>query len=95
MDNSYSFFLFVLSHKEKLLLFQGERGMLGGREEGTEKGNFLLGLGCLHLHTSSPVLPPGWIAVGMATHPCTNQTMKGEGIIIHLHLTNGKQSPRG
>lgn len=76
MDNSFSFLPFVLSHKEKLLLFQGEGGRQGGRDR---EEDFFLGLGCLHLPTSSPVLPPDWIAVGMATHPCTNQTVKGEG----------------
>lgn len=81
MDNSFSFFPFVLSHKEKLLLFQREEGgRQGGKKGGRDGGeDFLLGLGCLHLHTSSPVLRPGWIAVGMATLPCTNQTVKGEG----------------
>lgn len=32
MDNSFPFFPFVLSHKEKLLLFQGEGGRQGGRD---------------------------------------------------------------
>lgn len=40
MDNSFSFFPFVLSHKEKLLLFQEEGAGQEGREGGTARRGF-------------------------------------------------------
>lgn len=97
MDNSFSFFPFVLSDKEKLLLFQGEEGERQGGKKGGRDGkeNFLLGLGCLQPPHFQPCPTAGLDCCWYGNAPLHQPNRERWGkIIIHLHLANGVQTPR-
>lgn len=96
MDNSFSFFPFVLSHKEKLLLFQGEEGGREGRKEGG-KGRRVFFSAWDACTSTLPALSYGLAGSLLVWQrfPAPTKPWKVRGkIIIHLHLADGVQTPR-